>query len=54
MANTVKKTTEKADPRFWAIYRSIRKANPEYSVKRLMTKARYAYQKRYATAVAEA
>lgn len=33
----------------WAIYRNIIKANPEMSKKAAMTKARYAYQKRYAT-----
>ena len=43
MANTHSKT----DPRFWTIYRAIRKANPDYSVKRLLTLARYAYKKRY-------
>lgn len=34
---------------FWNIYRSVKKAHPEYSQKRLMTVAKYAYAKRYAT-----
>lgn len=35
---------------FWNIYRAIKKAHPEYAQKRLMTVAKYAYNKRYAAA----
>lgn len=39
---------------FWNIWRSIKKAHPEYSPKRVMTVAKHAYNKRYATAVERA
>lgn len=39
---------------FWAIYRAVKKAHPEYSGKRLMTVSRYAYNKRYGVEVAAA
>lgn len=40
-------TQMKLPNEFWNIYRSIKLAHPDYSNKRIMTVARYAYQKRY-------
>ena len=45
MANTYPKE-------FWSIYRNLKKAHPEYSQSRLITVAKYAYNKRYAGAKA--
>ena len=39
---------------YWAIYRAISKKNPNLSNKAVATRARYAYQKRYAQATVEA
>ena len=50
-APKAKKTMPKE---FWAIYRNIAKKNPELSKKAVATRARYAYNKRYAQAPAQA
>lgn len=39
---------------FWAIYRAISRKHPEMSKKAVATRARYAYNKRYAQAPAQA
>lgn len=49
MANTTTYPKE-----FWNIWRNIKKAHPEYSSKRCMTVAKYAYNKRYAVATEQA
>ena len=46
------KTRNSLPKEFWAIYRAVKKAHPEYTPKRLMTVSRYAYNKRYAAALA--
>ena len=47
--------TKNAMPKeYWAIYRAISKKNPNLSNKAVATRARYAYQKRYAQATVEA
>lgn len=50
-ANTATKSNN-IPKEMWIIYHNIIKAHPEYTKKRAMTVARYAYNSRYALAEA--